>query len=197
MNTSHEGRAALALHEGVRLTAYKDSVGILTIGVGHTAAAGPPEPTPGMTITKEECDAILARDLARFEDAVNRLVTVPLNQNEFDALVSLVFNIGEGAFKNSTVLRKLNAGDRKGAADAILMWDKAGGHVVKGLTNRRRAERELFLSAPSHTEAPPESADISDAVHMPAELEASLEARVEALERLRDRIYAQFPILRE
>jgi len=146
MKTSKAGRDAISGHEGVRLKAYRDSAGIWTIGVGHTAAAGPPKPVPGMTISQDECDDILSRDLEKFEAVIDAAVTVPLNQNEFDALVSLVFNIGGGAFGRSTVRRKLNAGDRAGAADAFLMWNKAGGRVVRGLTIRRKAERALFLS---------------------------------------------------
>lgn len=152
MQTSSAGRAAIKQREGVVLTAYLDSVGILTIGVGHTSAAGLPKVTPGMKITAREADEILSRDLAVFEKAVNAAVRVPLNQNEFDALVSLAFNIGAGAFAKSTLVKRLNAGDRKGAADAFLMWNKGtvkGKKVeIKGLTNRRAAERKQFLSGP-------------------------------------------------
>lgn len=146
MQTSSAGRVAITQREGVVLTAYKDSVGILTIGVGHTSAAGKPTVTPGMKITKAEADEILSRDLATFEKAVNDAVKVSLNQNEFDALVSLAFNIGGGAFKKSTLVKRLNAGDRAGAANAFLMWNKAGGKTLQGLVNRRKAERLQFLS---------------------------------------------------
>lgn len=149
MVTSPAGRAAITRREGNVLTAYRDSVGILTIGVGHTTAAGATTVTPGMKITAAESDQILSRDLAKFEPAVLAAVKVPMSQNEFDALVSLAFNIGGGAFSTSSVVKKLNAGDRRGAADAFLAWDKAtvrGKKVaLEGLTNRRKAERLQFL----------------------------------------------------
>jgi lysozyme len=145
--TSPDGRKAIAQREGNKLTAYKDSIGIWTIGVGHTAAAGNPAPRAGMTITAAESDEILSRDLRLFEKAVRDAVTVPLAQHEFDALVSLAFNIGAGAFAKSTLVKKLNAGDRAGAANAFLSWNKAGGKVLKGLATRRAAERLQFLGA--------------------------------------------------
>jgi len=146
MKTSAFGRAAISQREGVRLEAYRDSVGILTIGVGHTSMAGPPTVSPGMKITAEECDDILSRDLALFEKAVNVAVTASMSQNQFDACVSLAFNIGGKAFKNSSVVRKLNAGDVAGAANAFLLWNRAGGRVLKGLTTRRQSERKQFLA---------------------------------------------------
>lgn len=146
MKTSPSGRAAIAAREGNVLTAYKDSVGILTIGVGHTSAAGPPTVKPGMKITAAVSDAILSRDLAIFESSVLNAVKVDMNQNEFDALVSLAFNIGGGALSKSTLVKKLNAGDRAGAADQFLVWNKAGGKVLKGLVSRRAAERKQFLT---------------------------------------------------
>lgn len=146
MKTSAAGRKAITQREGNKLKAYLDSVGVLTIGVGHTSNAGPPKVTKGMTITAAESDAILSRDLATFERAVERSVKVPLSQNEFDALVSLAFNIGGGAFAKSTLVRKLNAGDKAGAAEAFLSWNKAGGKVLKGLVTRRQSERRQFLA---------------------------------------------------
>lgn len=144
MNVSPAGRHFIGLHEGLRLAAYRDAVGVWTIGYGHTAMAGPPAPAAGMTITREEADAILARDLKRFEDGVSRLVAVPLAQHEFDALVSFAFNVGEGNLSRSTLLRKLNAGDRAGAAAEFGKWNKAGGRVLPGLTRRRAEERAMF-----------------------------------------------------
>ncbi len=157
MKTSIAGRKAISEREGVRLKAYRDLVGIWTIGVGHTSAAGPPAVYSGQTITAVECDEILSRDLAKFEAAVNGSVTVPLSQNQFDALVSLAFNIGGGAFAKSSLVRKLNGRDYAGASDAFLAWDKAGGQVVQGLSTRRQAERAQFLrrDAPNPPSAPP------------------------------------------
>jgi len=144
--TSAAGRKAITEREGNVLTAYQDSVGIWTIGVGHTSAAGLPKVVKGLKITAAESDEILSRDLKTFEDGVRAAVGVPLIQNEFDALVSLAFNIGVGAFSKSTLVKKLNAGDRAGAADQFLVWNKAGGKTLKGLTTRRQSERKQFLS---------------------------------------------------
>ena len=104
MRMSPEGRRRLSQREGTKLKAYRDSVGVWTIGIGHTSMAGPPQVTPGLTISKEECDAIFARDLIKYENAVNNAVKVPLQQNEFDALVSLCYNIGPGALARSSVV---------------------------------------------------------------------------------------------
>lgn len=145
MKTSAKGRKLLSEREGVRLKAYQDSVNIWTIGVGHTSAAGAPHVVPGMTITAAECDEILSRDLAKFEKSVLDAVTVPLAQHEFDALVSFAFNVGSGAFRGSELLKKLNSGDRKGAADEFRDWTKAGGKRLQGLVNRREGERAQFL----------------------------------------------------
>lgn len=143
MQMSAKGRNLLKQREGVRLKAYPDSVGVWTIGVGHTSAAGLPKVYKGLTITAELADGILTIDLKKFEKAVIDAVKVNLTQNEFDALVSLCFNIGTGAFKGSTVVRKLNSGDKKGAADAFLLWKNAGGKPI--LLKRRQAERLQFL----------------------------------------------------
>lgn len=152
MEISEEGRLLIERREGVVLSAYRDSVGILTIGVGHTSAAGEPKVTPGMRITRAEASMILRRDLADVEQAIRKLVRVDLNQNEFDALGSLIFNIGRTNFGYSTLLRRLNAGDRQGAADQFLVWNKSrvNGKLVtlKGLKTRRESEREQFLTPP-------------------------------------------------
>jgi GH24 family phage-related lysozyme (muramidase) len=152
MKVSAAGRKAIAAHEGVRLKAYPDPATDgepWTIGVGHTSAAGPPRVYKGMTITADECDEILSRDLATFERAVEKAVTVPLNQNQFDALVSFTFNVGAGNLQKSTLLRKLNARNYRGAADQFAAWNKAAGKVMAGLTRRRAEERELFLKPPA------------------------------------------------
>jgi lysozyme len=104
--------------------------------------------TTGLRITAAQADAILAADLAKFEKAVSAALRVPVWQHEFDACVSLAFNIGGGAFGKSSVVSRLNRGDRAGAAAAFLMWTKAGGRVLPGLVTRGRAEAALFLSDP-------------------------------------------------
>lgn len=142
LKMSADGRGRLTSREGVRLTAYVDSVGVLTIGIGHTAHAGPPIPKKGMTITAQECDEIFARDLIAYENAVNNSVKVPLAQGEFDALVSLCFNIGQGAFRSSTIVKRLNVGDYEGAAAAIMMWK-----IPPEIIGRRTQEYRQFAEA--------------------------------------------------
>ncbi|MBY0259206.1 lysozyme [Methylobacterium sp.] len=139
MDMSTIGEAVLIAREGRRLTAYRDSVGIWTIGVGHTAAAGPPVVTPGLRLTEAACDALFRRDLARYVRSVAAAVPADLPDHAFDALVSLCFNIGPAAFARSTVLRRLGAGDRAGAAEAILMWNRPA-----ALIPRRGAEYDQF-----------------------------------------------------
>jgi len=132
--------------EGLRLKAYKCSAGVDTIGYGHTSAAGEPKVTPRMTITAAEAEKILARDLGKYEQAVDKSVTVKPTPNQFSAMVSLCYNIGPGNFAGSSVVRRLNAGDVKGAAEAFLLWNKVHGRALAGLTRRREAERKLFLT---------------------------------------------------
>jgi len=128
--------------EGCELKSYKDIVGVWTVGYGCTG----PGIGDGMVITKQEAENMLRRHLERVEAAVERMVTVPLTQGEFDALCSFCYNLGEGALQKSTLLRKLNASDYDGAADEFQRWNKAGGNEVAGLTRRRQAERRLFES---------------------------------------------------
>lgn len=136
--------------EGLALGAYRDVAGVWTIGYGHTQGFRDGRFGPDASISQAQAEALLAEDLAPREAAVSALCKAALNQHEFDALVSLVYNIGAGAFARSTVRRRLEGGDRTGAADAFLMWNKArvGGTLreVRGLTRRRRAERALFLT---------------------------------------------------
>lgn len=132
--------------EGLRLTAYKDPVGVWTVGYGTTAAAGVGViPKAGLTITKAEAGRYLAAAVAKFALAIRPKITAPVNDNEFGAFVSLAYNIGPNAFAKSSALKAFNAGDKARAADAILLWNKAGGKVLPGLVRRRQAERELFL----------------------------------------------------
>lgn len=127
--------------EGLKLRSYKCPAGVWTIGYGHTGNV-----TNNQIITSEQAESILRTDLRKFEQAVSDAVTVPLSQNQFDALVSLAFNIGAGAFAKSTLLRLLNQRDYAGAADQFLRWNRAGDKVLDGLTRRRQDERALFLS---------------------------------------------------
>lgn len=131
--------------EGKRLTAYDDGVGVWTIGFGTTTYPNGLKVKKGDKCTLSQALEYLQHDLKSFEKTVNDSVKVPLSQNQFDALVSLTYNIGSGAFKNSTLLKKLNAKDYAGAADQFLRWNKGGGKVLKGLVRRRGAERALFL----------------------------------------------------
>lgn len=126
--------------EGLRLEAYKCPADAWTIGYGHTLGV-----IPGDVITEKEAEILLAEDLEDAESAVNEYVKVKLNQNQFDALVSFVYNLGAGNFKSSTLLRKLNAGDYLGAANEFKRWNKAGGKVLNGLVRRRAAECNLFI----------------------------------------------------
>ncbi len=142
MKTSQRGIDLIKRFEGLRLTAYPDpgtGGDPWTIGYGHTNGV-----KPGMKITENWAEELLRDDLAEFEAAVNGLVTVRLCQHQFDALVSLVFNIGPGAFSDSTLLRLLNAGLYDDAALQFVRWNKGGGKVLSGLTRRRMAERKLF-----------------------------------------------------
>lgn len=125
--------------EGLELTAYKDIVGVWTIGYGHTKTA-----RPGMSITKDEAEGLLRDDLAWVEDTINTNVKIELTQDQYDALASFIYNVGAGAFKRSTMLRKLNAGDVVGAAAEFKRWNKAGGKAIRGLTRRRKAEEAWF-----------------------------------------------------
>jgi lysozyme len=141
---------ALALikeFEDFRAEAYKDAVGVWTIGYGTTAAAGVGiNPQPGMKITKAEAEMYLNRAIDKFADQIFPLMTRTPTSAQFGAMLSLAYNIGPGAFSGSSVLKRFNQGDIQGAADAFLMWNKGGGKILKGLTRRREAERELFLS---------------------------------------------------
>ncbi|NUG50169.1 lysozyme [Acinetobacter lactucae] len=143
--TSNAGIDLISSFEGVRLKAYDDGVGVWTIGIGTTIYPNGVKVKKGDTCTLEQAKSFFTHDLKRFESSVNSLVKVPLSQNQFDALVSLSYNIGSGAFKNSTLLKKLNAKDYSGAAEQFLVWNKADGKVMKGLVRRREAERALFL----------------------------------------------------
>lgn len=130
--------------EGCSLTAYPDpgtGAAPWTIGYGHTGGVN-----PGDVITQDQADAYLLGDLTKFSNSVVALLHVPVTQNQFDALVDFAYNVGPGNLANSTLLRKLNAGDYQGASEQFLVWNKAGGVVMPGLVRRRAAEQALFRS---------------------------------------------------
>jgi len=138
--------------ESLFLEAYQCSADVWTIGYGTTStkAGGHDDGTitSGMKITEDEADEYLRQDLEYFEKVVLRLVKVDITDDEFGALVSFAFNCGEGNLKKSTLLRKLNAGDKKGAAKEFIRWNKGGGKTLNGLTRRRASEERLFESVP-------------------------------------------------
>lgn len=142
LSTGPQGIELITQFEGLRLESYKDAVGVWTIGYGHTG----PEVRAGQKITKEEAIQLLSQDLRWVEDTINEKVKVRLTQNQFDALCSFIFNVGGTAFGKSTLLLALNAGEYEKAANEFLRWDKSKNGVLPGLTKRRRAERELFLT---------------------------------------------------
>lgn len=142
---SKTGIDLISSFEGIRLNAYDDGVGVWTIGIGTTIYPNGNKVKKGDVCTIDQAKSYFAHDLKRFEKTVNDLVIVSLTQNQFDALVSLTYNIGSTAFKDSTLLKKLNADNYEGAADQFLRWNKGGGKVMKGLVRRREAERALFL----------------------------------------------------
>lgn len=131
--------------EGLKLQAYHDSAGVCTIGYGTTVYPNGIPVQPNDQCSLEQARKFMHHDLARFEKAVSSSVKVPLTQNQFDALVSLTYNIGAGAFKNSTLLKLLNQGDYAGASNQFDVWIKAGGQTVQGLVNRRAIEKAHFL----------------------------------------------------
>ncbi|EEL8285090.1 lysozyme [Salmonella enterica] len=140
MKASDNGRAFIRAREGVKLAAYQDGGGVWTIGYGHTRGV-----KQGQVINHEQADEFLDSDLRQVESCISERVTVALNQNQFDALVSFVFNVGRQAFSDSTLLKKLNEGNYRAAADQFTRWVYDNDKFVQGLYNRRVAERDLFL----------------------------------------------------
>ena len=136
-----KGLALIKSFEGLRLASYKCPADVWTVGYGSTG----PHVKPGMTIAEVQADKLLQDDLDRFESSVARNAP-DATQNQFDAMVSLAFNIGTGAFEKSTLLRKFKAGDKAGAATGFAAWVNAGGRRLEGLVRRRAAERALFVS---------------------------------------------------
>lgn len=139
---SSSGQGVIKEAEGLELEAYQDTGGVWTIGYGHTG----PEARPGARISEEEANELLARDVQEAENIINKHVKVPLSQNQFDALASFAYNVGEGQFMNSTLLRKLNDGQYSSVPVELDRWVYDNGQVVKGLINRREKEKKLFLA---------------------------------------------------
>jgi lysozyme len=140
MQTSDTGIALIKEFEGFSATPYKDGAGLLTIGYGHKIQPG----ELFDTISNETAEALLRDDVQEAADAVNRLVTADLNQNQFDALVSFTFNLGAGRLQESTLLTLLNSGNYDGASAQITRWKYIGTTASPGLSRRREAERSLF-----------------------------------------------------
>ena len=146
MKTGLNGLNLIKEKEGLRLKPYLCSAGVATIGYGSTMYADGRKVTlKDAAITESQALELLANTLGKYEKAVNDYVKVPLTQNEFDALVSFTYNLGAGNLLSSTLLKKLNAGDKAGAANQFEVWNKAGGKVLQGLVTRRAAEKALFL----------------------------------------------------
>ncbi|WP_069445607.1 glycoside hydrolase family protein [Methyloceanibacter stevinii] len=148
-------------YEGLRLYSYKDVVGVWTACFGETEGI-----KPGMRFTREQCDRMFVDSgLTRHERALRRCLTSPdeVPMKTYVAMLSLAYNIGEGGFCRSSVVRRWNAGDHYGACDAFLMWNKAGGRVVQGLVNRRKSERKLCIEGLSEPVTLPNPDDIAPA----------------------------------
>jgi lysozyme len=137
---SQYGIEIIKEHEGLRLNAYRDPVGIWTIGYGHTRNV-----REGDRITESAAESFLMQDIARAEHCIRAFVRVPLTQGQFDALVSFIFNVGCGAFQTSTMLRHLNRGNHDLAAEQFPRWVNGGGKILRGLVRRREDERILFV----------------------------------------------------
>lgn len=142
MKISQSGLDLIKEFEGLRLTAYLCSAGVLTIGFGHTLGV-----KAGQKITAKEADQLLEYDVQKCERAIAKSVTVPLTQGQFDVLCSFIFNLGVAAFNGSTLLKRLNEGDYRAVAGELLRWNKARGRVIEGLVTRRQREKNLWLQS--------------------------------------------------
>jgi lysozyme len=146
MEITEEGLSLIKEFEGFRTKAYRDAVGVWTIGYGHTSMAGHPHVTPELEISKEEGAEILRRDVELFARGVREAVVVSLNDQQFSALVSFAYNVGLGAFRSSSVLKAINRRDFDAVPRRLNLWVKAGGRTLPGLVRRRAAEGALFLT---------------------------------------------------
>jgi lysozyme len=166
MKITAEGLSLIKQFEGFRSVAYRDAVGIWTIGYGHTAMAGAPEVMPSMTITQSEGEQILARDIEQFARGVRQVLAVTLSDRQFSALVSFAFNVGLGNFRKSSVLSAANRSDFAAVVRRLQLWNKAGGRVLPGLVRRRAAEAALFASEHMEvTQAPVERTEAKPVHH--------------------------------
>jgi lysozyme len=145
MQMTEEGLALIRQFEGFRAGAYRDPVGVLTIGFGHTNMAGAPLVEAGQVISVQLAEAILRRDVETFAAVVARLLRVPLSPLQFSALVSFCYNVGSANFRKSGVLEAVNRGDFAAVPRRLGLWTKAGGRVLPGLIKRRAAEAALFM----------------------------------------------------
>lgn len=145
MITSPLGKSIIKTHEGYSSKAYLCPARVWTIGYGTTTYPNGQKVKEGDTCTREQAEAYLSHHLKQFEAAILGAVRVPLTQNQFDSLVSLVYNIGPAAFSTSTLLKKLNTRDYQGTAEEFPRWNKSNGKVLQGLVRRREEERKLFL----------------------------------------------------
>ena len=144
MKISQNGLNLIEHYEGLRLFAYQDSIGLWTIGYGTTVYPNGKRVAKGDACTVEQADSYIRHDVDKFEKGVNDLVHVPLNQNQFDALVSFAYNLGLGNLGSSTLLKLVNKSQFDAAVNEFQKWCRAGGKVVAGLTVRRKAESNLF-----------------------------------------------------
>lgn len=141
MKTSEKGLEIIKRFEGLELKSYLCPANVWTVGYGHTKTA-----KEGMDITESKAEELLREDIRMFEEGVQKAVEVKLDQEQFDALVSFTFNVGLGAFRASTLRRKLNKSDYKGAANEFKKWKFANGRILSGLVRRRKAEADLFTT---------------------------------------------------
>ncbi len=148
MNVNDKGLGLIQKYEGFRARAYRDAVGVWTIGFGHTSMAGSPQVKPGMTVSRERAAQILETDIQRFSEGVAAALTAEVNDNQFSALVSFAYNVGLGNFRKSGVLAAVNAGDHRVVPRRLALWNKAGGRVLPGLVARRAAEAALYAETP-------------------------------------------------
>lgn len=170
---SQQGIDEIKRSEKLELAAYQDLKGVWTIGYGHTGKVNGKSIGAGMKITEEQAEQLLRSDLDDFERTVNKHVKVPLNQPQYDSLVSLAFNIGGGNFKDSTLLRRLNQGNYQAAADQMLVWNKSAGKYRQGLMNRRERERAMFLG---------DNKPIDKTMPMPSSIDEEIDAPINPLQ---------------